>query len=83
MSEIDPQEFGELKARVELLLKSDTEKAALLRELSENVTAMRLEMAEMMGQVRGGWKLLTAIASASTVVGGGITWALTHLTTRG
>lgn len=83
MSDIDPQEFGRLQAQVETLIASDREKTELLKTLSDNVTAMRLEMAETMAQAKGGWKVLTAMVTASASVGGVITWMLTHLTGRG
>jgi hypothetical protein len=79
MSSIDPQEFGELKARVEALLKADDEKTQLLRDLSDNVNAMRLQMAE----ARGGWKVLMLLGGASASLGGVVTWALTHFTGKG
>lgn len=75
MSEIDPQEFGRLQAQVETLLKSDSEKTELLRLLSENVTAMRLQMAE----AKGGWKVLMMLGGASATFGSAATWALTHI----
>jgi hypothetical protein len=74
MSDIDPQEFGALKAQVAQLLESDREKTELLRLLSENVTAMRLQMAE----AKGGWKVLMAIGGASATAGGALSWVLTH-----
>ena len=54
MSDIDPQEFGRLQAQVETLIASDREKTELLKTLSDNVTAMRLEMTETMAQAMGG-----------------------------
>lgn len=66
MSDIDPQEFGALKAQVAALLESDREKTELLRGLSENVTAMRLQMAE----AKGGWRMLLLIGGASATFGG-------------
>lgn len=79
MSTIDPQEFGELRAQVQRLLESDREKSDQLATISENVTAMRLQMAE----ARGGWKVLAAIGGASATAGGMFSWVLTHLTGKG
>lgn len=79
MTVIDPQQFGELKARVDSLLRADEEKTQLLRELSDNVTAMRLQMAE----AAGGWKALMLIGGASASLGSVATWFLTHVTGKG
>ena len=79
MNDIDPQQFGELRAQVQMLLKSDEEKTELLRALSENVTAMRLQMAE----ASGGWKVLMALGTVSASLGGAVTWAITHFTGKG
>lgn len=75
MSEIDLQEFGRLQAQVETLLRSDQEKTDLLRALAADVQAMRLQMAE----ARGGWRLMMLLGGAAASLGGGISWALTHL----
>ena len=79
MSTIDPQEFGDLRAQVRQLVEADREKTEMMRALSENVTAMRLQMAE----ARGGWKVLAAIGGASATAGGALSWVLTHLTGKG
>jgi hypothetical protein len=79
MSAIDPQEFGDLRAQVRQLVEADREKTEMMRALSENVTAMRLQMAE----ARGGWKVLAAIGGASATAGGALSWVLTHFTGRG
>lgn len=79
MSDIDPQEFGELKARVEMLLESNRQLTETIATLSTSVQAMQLQMAE----AKGGWKVLMAIGGASSIAGGGITWLLTHLTGKG
>jgi len=76
MSEIDPQEFGRLQAQVETLIRSDAEKTDLLRKMVEDMTAVRLQLAE----ASGGWKVLVMLGGASSVLGGAITWAATHLT---
>jgi hypothetical protein len=75
MSEIDPQEFGRLQAQVEALLRSDSEKTNLLRELAENVTAMRLQMSE----AKGGWKVLMLLGGGAAGLGSIVTLALARL----
>lgn len=74
MSDIDPVEFGQLQAQVKALLDADKEKTDLLRTMAEQVTAIRLQLA----QTEGGWKVLMAISTASASVGGFITWAISH-----
>jgi len=75
LSDIDPQEFGRLQAQVETLIASDAKKTELLETLATDMTAVRLQLAE----ASGGWKLLVMLGGASSVVGGAITWFLTHL----
>lgn len=79
MSEIDPQQFGRLQAQVETLIRSDAEKTEILTAIGENMTAMRLQMAE----AKGGWKVLMLLGGASASLGSAATWALTHLTGKG
>lgn len=76
MSEIDAQEFGRLQAQVETLLKSDATKTELLAQLANDMTAVRLQLAE----ASGGWKVLVMLGGASSVLGGAITWAFQHFT---
>lgn len=75
MSDINPQEFGRLQAQVETLIRSDAEKTELLKTLAEDMTAVRLQLAE----AGGGWKLLMLLGGASASLGGAISWAATHL----
>lgn len=79
MSDIDPQEFGELRAQVQRLLESDKEKADLLKTLAENVTAMRVQMAE----AKGGWKMMLLLGGGAASLGSAGTWLMTHLTGKG
>lgn len=74
MSTIDPQEFGRLQALVETLIRSDAQKTELLKTLSEDMTAVRLQLAE----AGGGWKLLVMLGGASATVGGAISWVVTQ-----
>jgi hypothetical protein len=74
MSDIDPQEFGRLQAQVETLIRSDAEKTDLLRTLADDMTAVRLQLAE----AGGGWKVFLALGGATSVAASFITWAATH-----
>jgi predicted Rdx family selenoprotein len=74
MSDINPQEFGRLQAQVETLIRSDAEKTELLKTLAEDMTAVRLQLAE----AGGGWKLLVMLGGASATFGGAISWVVTH-----
>jgi hypothetical protein len=74
MSDINPQEFGRLQAQVETLIASDAQKTELLERLAQDMTAVRLQLAE----AKGGWKLLVAMGGASASVGGLITWGMQH-----
>ncbi len=69
MGEVDLQEFGRLQAQVETLIESDREKTELLKRLSEDMTAVRLQLAE----AGGGWKMLLMIGGAAAAAGGVIT----------
>jgi hypothetical protein len=66
MAEIDPQQFGRLQAQVETLIESDREKTDLLTKLSEDMTAIRLQLAE----AQGGWKLLMLLGGGAAAIGG-------------
>lgn len=61
MSEIDPQEFGRLTAKVEHLEK----------EVAELRTDVR-HMVAMLEQARGGWKLLMLVGGVAGAVGAAI-----------
>lgn len=74
MSNFDPVEFGRLQAQVENLLKSDAEKTELLRAMAQDMTAIRLQLAE----ARGGWRLLMLLGGGAATLGSGITWAIGH-----
>ncbi len=72
MSEIDPQEFGRLQAHVQTLLESDKQKTILLQQLADDMTAVRLQLAE----AGGGWKMLLMIGGAAATAGGIVTAVL-------
>lgn len=74
MSDIDPVEFGRLQAQVAALLKSDEQKTELLQQLAEDMTAVRLQLAE----AKGGWKLLMLLGGGAATLGSGATWVIQH-----
>jgi hypothetical protein len=74
LSDIDPQEFGRLQAQVETLIESDRQKTDLLKTLAEDMTAVRLQLAE----AKGGWKLLMLLGGGAASLGSGLTWAVQH-----
>lgn len=79
MSDIDPQEFGRLQAQVETLIESDRVKTELLQTLTDNVTAMRLQLAE----ANGGWRVLMLLGGAAASFGSFATWLATHYFGKG
>jgi hypothetical protein len=74
MSDINPQEFGELRAQVAMLIKSDAEKNDLLQAMARDMTAIRLQLAE----AGGGWRMLVALGGASGTLGAALSWAASH-----
>lgn len=78
MSEIDPQEFGHMKAQITMLIKANEESQELLRRLAADMTAVRLQLAE----ARGGWKLALLMGGAAASFGGIVSWAFNHLQLR-
>jgi hypothetical protein len=71
---IDPQEFGELRAQVRLLLEQDKLKTQMLSSMNDTLQAMRLQMAE----AKGGWKLLMLLGGSASALGSALTWFLTN-----
>lgn len=74
MPDFDPVAFGRIQAQVESLLKSDAEKTELLKTMAQDMTAIRLQLAE----ARGGWRLLMLLGGGAATLGSGITWAIGH-----
>ncbi|HVJ40152.1 MAG TPA: hypothetical protein VM639_01595 [Dongiaceae bacterium] len=69
--EIDPQQFGELRATV----------AQLERTMEElNGTVKRLTT--HFDQARGGWKVLIAVASAGAAAATAFSWIVDHVSVR-
>jgi hypothetical protein len=79
VSDIDPQEFGELRAQVRMLLESNRLNAETLATMSTTLQTMQLQMAE----AKGGWKLLMLLGGSAATLGSAATWALTHFTGKG
>ncbi len=74
MPDIDLQQFGRLQAQVETLIESDKQKTELLQQLSDDMTAVRLQLAE----ANGGWKLLMLLGGGAATLGSGATWLIQH-----
>lgn len=72
MSEIDPQEFGELKAEVRMLVTA-------VRDLDGKVDTIHDKLTE----AKGGWKVLMGLGGASSILGGLVTWFATHIMGKG
>jgi hypothetical protein len=79
MSDIDPQEFGELRAKVEILLETNRVLAETVATMSTAIQSMQLQMAE----ARGGWKTLMVIGGASASFGGLVTGLMSHFIGKG
>jgi hypothetical protein len=72
MSDVDPQQFGELKAEVRMLVSA-------VRDLDSKVDTIH----EKLSEAKGGWKVLMGLGGASSVLGGLVTWFATHLLGKG
>lgn len=72
MSEIDPQEFGEMKAELRMLVTA-------VRDLDGKVDTIHDKLTE----AKGGWKVLMGLGGASSVLGGLVTWFATHFMGKG
>jgi hypothetical protein len=73
VNDIDPQEFGAMRAQVSALLDSDRLKTQLLEKLATDMSAIRLQLAE----AKGGWRMLVWIGGGIGALGTGI-GALLH-----
>lgn len=69
--EIDPQQFGELKATVAQLVAS-------VGKLDQNVE----HLLSQIDQASGGWKVLIAVASAGAAAATAFAWVLQHIQLR-
>lgn len=71
MSEISAEDIGALKQAV--------------TTLTDEVTALRRDMASVnaaLAEIQGGKKALWALLGAAGLIGGGVTWALQHLSVK-
>jgi hypothetical protein len=69
--EIDPQQFGELRATV-----------AQLERTMEALNATVQQLTTHFDQARGGWKVLVAVASAGAAAATAFSWLLDHVQMR-
>ena len=79
VAEIDPQEFGELKAKVQMLLDANRVNTETLTTMATAIQSMQLQMAE----AKGGWRALVAIGGASATFGGLVTGFIQHFFGKG
>lgn len=74
MPEIDPVEFGELRAEV----------AAQRREIDrmtiaiEQMTAALHDIRQTMSEARGGWQAIAWVAGIASTLSGALTWFVSH-----
>ena len=78
MAEIDPQEFGELKATVSAILKTEAERGEDLKDIKAQLASINSTLSE----AKGGWKLMMAVGGAAAAVGGFVAWIIEHVTVR-
>ena len=71
MADIDPQQFGELKATV----------AQLERTMEDLNEAVKRSTAQL-DQARGGWRVLIAVASAGATAATAFSWIVAHVSLR-
>lgn len=75
MSEIDPQEFGQMKAEIAGLRRDTDKQTRMLESLVTEMGAVRAQMAE----AKGGWRVLMFLGGAAGAAGAGIGSYFTHL----
>jgi hypothetical protein len=68
VSDIDPQEFGALKAEV----------ASLRRDLG-TINETLKEVNATLQEARGGWKTLMWLSGAAATLGAGASWVVSHV----
>lgn len=72
MGDINPQEFGRMKAEIEGLRRDTDKQTHMLEGLTKTVDSMAGQMAE----VRGGWKVLMFLGGSAGALGAGLgAWA--------
>jgi hypothetical protein len=78
MPDIDPQQFGELKATVAQLEKT-------MEMMNTDMRALNLgikELTDQLSQARGGWKVLLLVASIGAAVATIADWFFSHVSLR-
>lgn len=70
-AEIDPQQFGELRATVMQLERT-------MEDLNEAVKLLTTQI----DQARGGWKVLIAVASAGAAAATAFSWIIDHVSLK-
>lgn len=68
MSEIDPQEFGQMKAEIAGLRRDTDKQTRMLETLVSQMDAMRNQMAE----AKGGWRVLMFLGGSAGALGAGV-----------
>jgi hypothetical protein len=78
MPDIDPQQFGELKATVAQLEKTMENMNTDMRALNTVIK----ELTDQLAQARGGWKVLLLVASIGAAVATIADWFFSHVSLR-
>jgi preprotein translocase subunit SecA len=68
MSEINPQDFGELKAQVAMLTKQNDIVNNKLDAQNETLKSMK----EVLDKAQGGWRMLVTVGTVCAGLGAGI-----------
>lgn len=76
MSDIDPQEFGQLQAEV-LAQRRELERLA---EANEKMASSLGAIQRQLSEARGGWHTLVLLGGAAATLGAGVTWLMRHVT---
>jgi malate synthase len=66
MPDFDPQEFGRMQAQIETLRRDNDELLSMVKELSAEVRAIRLQLTE----AKGGWRMLMLLGGGAAAAGG-------------
>lgn len=72
---VDPVEFGELRAQVQHVQKSNEELRNDIKELQQQIQ----ELLDLVNTAKGGWRTLAAVTGAAATLGAGVQWVFEHL----
>lgn len=75
VSEIDPVEFGALKAELAAQRRDIDRIVARMDEMTDAVRKIERTLSE----ARGGWKALVWVSGISGTLGSALTWVVSHL----